>query len=79
MLKILKKEVLEEIIGLKYPESQKEKMKRDLEYIFSTIDHTDTNYIGKINIVSIQCIIMFTENCIDPSTQFTVNLNIMVL
>ena len=75
ILEILKKEVLGEILSLKYPESQKEKMITDVEYIFSTIDKSDTNYIGKVNIVSLQCIIIFTENCLEPTKQFSVNLN----
>lgn len=75
MLRILNKEVLKEILDLDYPEEKKEKMRNDIEYIFRTIDHTDTNYIGKINIVSIQCIMVFTENCKNPSQVFEVNSN----
>jgi hypothetical protein len=75
ILQYLKREVLKEISELSYLEPQKEKMRADIEYIFSKIDESDTNYIGKINIVSLQCIMMFTENCIDPAVKFTVNLN----
>jgi hypothetical protein len=75
MLEILKKEVLGEIVGLEYPETQKEKIRKDIDYIFSTILDSDDNYIGKINIVSLQCVMVFTENCLDPTKVFTINLN----
>jgi len=55
--------------------SKEEKMKSDLEYIFSKIDHSDNNYIGRLNIVSLQIVILFTENCHPPGTVFKVNFN----
>lgn len=51
--------------------TKKEKMISDLAYIFSTTDTADENFIGRLNIVSLQCVILFTENCIDPrATKF---------
>jgi len=47
-----------------------EEMTSNLEEIFTNIDNTDTNYIGRINVVSLQCIILFTiyslkvDNCV---------------
>ena len=46
--------------------TKKQKMISDLAYIFSTTDTADENFIGRLNIVSLQCTILFTENCIDP-------------
>ena len=66
----------EKIEALEYDMAKKDKMKSDLEYIFSNMDTTDTNFIGRLNIVSLQCIILFTENCMESSaTGFEVGLN----
>jgi hypothetical protein len=36
-----------------------------LDLIFTTTDNTDTNFIGRINIVCFQCILLFTYYCLD--------------
>jgi hypothetical protein len=68
-------EVHKEIETLDYPEIKKGQMLRDVSLIISSINPDDTNYIGKINIISLQFIILFTENCFDPTIVFPVNLN----
>ena len=74
LLKYLKREALEKIDGSGYSTEIITKMKDDLEFIFSNINHSDTNYIGRINIVSLQIIILFTERCIGPGITFKTNL-----
>jgi len=75
LMEYLRREAFQKVDELGYEQSKKDKMKSDLEYIFSTTDHSDTNYIGRINIVSFQIIILFTENCHPPDSVFSVNLN----
>ena len=72
LLDYLRMYAIQKIEALDY---KKEKMKIDLEYIFKNIDRNETNYIGKLNIVSLQIIILFTENCYPPEKEFTSNYN----
>ena len=75
ILEIIKKSVHEDIELLEYPKEKKEKMYEDIELIYSSIPPTEINYIGKVNIVALQCVIVFTENCCDTSKPFKENLN----
>ena len=83
MLKILKAETEKHIDNLQkdkysgviYDENKKEKMKKELEEIFSNIDANETNYIGKINIVSLQVVLLFTIHCITEEYKWTVRNN----
>ena len=74
ILKFTKDEAIA-IIPEGYAEDKKAVIRRDLELIFSAIPD-DTNYIGKVNLVCLQCILLFTEHCMDPAAKtFPVNLN----
>ncbi len=75
LLDYLKNDALDKISNLDITEDIKAKMVADLGTIFRGIDPGDTNYIGKINIVSLQIIILFTVNTIPIGTVFSDNLN----
>jgi hypothetical protein len=55
--------------------SQRDKINEDIKYMFQSIDNADTNFVGKINIISLQCIILFTDICHDSLIPFKVNIN----
>ena len=59
MIEILKKHTMAEIDSLSEGE-RKTKMKKDLKTIFDNHKHGDGNHIGRVNIVSLQVIILFT-------------------
>lgn len=65
MLDFLQKDVLLDISELKNSENDKENMRADVAIIFDSIDATDNNFIGKVNLVSLQCVMMFSEYSID--------------
>ena len=50
-------------------------MHSDIELIYSSMPRNERNYIGKVNIFALQCIIVFTENCHDTTTPFPISLN----
>jgi hypothetical protein len=78
ILEIIKSIVHEEIDLLEYPSEKKQLMHSDIELIYSSISTLPTeeiNYIGKVNIFALQCVIVFTENCYDTTKPFEVNLN----
>lgn len=61
ILEFLHKDVMFDISVL----PQKQEMLTDVKAIFDSIDASDTNFIGKVNIVSLQCVMMFSEYSID--------------
>jgi hypothetical protein len=74
ILKFTKDEAIA-IIPEEYDTGKKTAIRRDLEAIFAAIPD-DKNYIGKINLVCLQCILLFTEHCMDPAAKsFPVNSN----
>jgi hypothetical protein len=80
LMYFLRNDAFEKIEKLKtanlIDEIKKGQMISDLTYIFSKTDMTDENFIGRLNIVSLQCVILFTENCIGPlAKKFEVGLN----
>ena len=75
ILKIILESTHVEIDLLEYPQEQKKNMHETIERIYSSIPKTEKNHIGKVNIFSLQCIIVFTESCCDTSKQFQDNLN----
>jgi len=50
-------------------QDKKSRMITSIHEIFKSAKVEDTNYIGKVNIISLQCIILFTENCIKPDQE----------
>ena len=75
ILEIIKSIVHEEIDLLEYPSEKKQLMHYDIELIYITVPTEERNYIGKVNIFALQCVIVFTENCYDTTKPFEVNLN----
>ena len=74
ILKFTKDEAIA-IIPDEYDAGKKAVIRRDIETIFTAIPD-DKNYIGKINLVTLQCILLFTEHCMDPAAKsFPVNSN----
>jgi len=65
ILEFVKKEAHSKVDELKNSEEKKAEIHAKIEIIFSTTDPTDTNFIGRINIVCFQCILLFTFNCLD--------------
>jgi len=64
LIKYVKRESNDNIDKLNIIDEKKSQMKELLNEIFKNVDHTDYNYIGRVNIVSLQCIILFTKYAI---------------
>ena len=75
LMDYLRRDAVEKIAELPTSPENKAKMNADLNTIFASTDNEDTNYIGRINIVSLQVIILFTLNVHPIGTPFLDNLN----
>lgn len=74
ILAFTKKEALA-MIPVEYSEAKKIMIGSSIESFFAGVPE-DTNYIGKVNLICLQCILLFTEHCMDPAAKtFPVNLN----
>jgi hypothetical protein len=66
------KETRQKCNDLELTPEQKRNALNELDIIFQNMDITDSNFIGRVNIISFQCIILFTKYSlinIDPSKQ----------
>jgi hypothetical protein len=53
--------IKKQIENMLYTPSEIDLMNKDLDDIFDSIDPNETNYIQKVNLVSIQCSLLFTK------------------
>jgi len=75
LLEITHREVLA-MIPPEYPADKRAYIEAEVNRYFGAVPADDLNFVGKINLVCLQCILLFTEACMDPAaTTFTVNLN----
>jgi hypothetical protein len=75
LMDYLERDAIEKIEELTISTENKDTMKASLNTILDSTDNEDTNYIGRINIVSLQVIILFTLNAHPIGTKFKNNLN----
>jgi len=75
LMDYLQRDAVEKIAELTTSPENKAGMNTSLNTIFASTDNEDTNYIGRINIVSLQVIILFTLNAHPIGTPFPININ----
>jgi len=75
LLEITQREVLA-MIPPEYPDDKRASIETEINRYFGALPADDLNFVGKINLVCLQCILLFTEQCMDPSaTTFPANVN----
>ena len=74
LLEITHREVLA-MIPPEYLADERTYVEAEINRYFGAVPADDLNFVGKINLVCLQCILLFTEHSMDTSTTFPANLN----